>query len=100
VTPTGSATHRAGRHHHPTRLEPGGPAGPAGRIQGVSELSPQDRLVLANLVANARLESQELPAEDLVLTAAHLAGELDTATYEQRLLDLVTSRRDPEARSA
>jgi len=66
----------------------------------VTTLTPEDRLVLANMVANAHLEGQELPAEDLDLAAAYLAGELDTATYEQRLVDLVASRGELEAPSA
>src|SRR2546423_12507875 len=33
-----------------------------GRMGGVSTLSAEDRLALANMVANARLERQELPA--------------------------------------
>jgi hypothetical protein len=65
----------------------------------VTTLSPEDRLVLANMVANARLEGHELPAEDLELAAAYLAGGLDNATYEQRLLDLVT-RGEPHTRTA
>ena len=71
----------------------------AGRMEAVSELSAEDRLVLANMVANARLEGQELPAEDVELAAAYLAGEIDSATYEQRLLDLVR-HGEPEARTA
>ena len=68
--------------------------------RGVSALSPQDRLVLADMVANARLEGQELPAEDVELAAAYLAGEIDSATYEQRLLALVARQGEPEARTA
>lgn len=82
-----------------SRPRPGVTAGPTGRLGTVSPLSPEDRLVLANMVANARLEGQELPAEDVELAAAYLAGELDSATYEQRLLALVR-RGEPEARTA
>jgi hypothetical protein len=67
-------------------------------MAAVSTLSPQDRLILANMVANANLEGQDLPPEDLELAAAYLAGELDTAAYEQKLFDLVA--RAPEARTA
>ena len=67
---------------------------------GVSALSPEDRLVLANMVANARLEGQQLPAEDVELAAAYLAGDIDTATYEQRLLELIARHGEPEARTA
>lgn len=59
----------------------------------VTTLSPEDGLVLANAVANARLEGQDLPNEDVELAAAYLAGEIDSATYEERLLVLVDTRR-------
>lgn len=78
------------------RLHPVSSGNAAGRMEAVSELSPEDRLVLANMVANARLEGQELAAEDVELAAAYLAGEIDSATYEQRLLDLVARRGEPE----
>lgn len=71
-----------------------------GRLKHVSTLSPQDRFLLANVAASARLEGQELPEEDLALTTAYLVGEIDTATYEQRLLALVTGRGEPQARTA
>ena len=64
----------------------------------MSKLSPEDRLVLANMVANARLEGHELPAEDVELAAAYLAGDIDTATYEERLLDLVARHGEPGPR--
>lgn len=63
----------------------------------MSTLNPHHRLLLANVVASARLESQELPAEDLDLAVAYLAGEIDTPTYEQRLLDLVTGSGEAQA---
>jgi hypothetical protein len=69
-------------------------------MECVSELSAQDRLVLVNMVANARLEGHEVPAEDVELAAAYLAGEIDSATYEQRLLDLVARHGDSDARTA
>lgn len=72
---------------------------PAGRIDTVKGLSADDRLVLANMVANARLECQDVPAEDVELAAAYLAGEIDSATYEQRLLDLVTRHGESQPRS-
>jgi hypothetical protein len=56
----------------------------------VSELSADERLVLSNAAANARLEGQELPEEDEELAAAYLAGEIDAATYQQRIRELVT----------
>lgn len=68
--------------------------------RGVSTLSPEDRLILANMVANAHLEGQELHAEDLELAAAYLAGDIDSTTYEQRLLELVARHGEPETRSA
>lgn len=72
--------------------------GPTGSMENVRELSVDDRLVLANVVANARLEGQELPPEDVELAAAYLAGDIDSATYQQRLLDLVARHGEPEAR--
>ncbi len=56
------------------------------------ELSAKERLVLANAAANARLEGQELPEEDEELATAYLAGEIDAATYQQRIRELVTGR--------
>ena len=91
VEPDGTRT--TGHHPAPTAR------GTVRYARRVTELSPEDRLVLANTVANAQLEGHELPAEDLELAVAYLAGELDAATYEQRLLDLVR-RSGPEARSA
>jgi hypothetical protein len=58
--------------------------------EAVRELSAQERLVLSNAAASARLEGQELPEEDEELAAAYLAGEIDAATYQQRIRDLVT----------
>ena len=81
-----------------SRLHPETGSNAAGRIRDVSELSPENRLVLANMVANARLEGHELPAEDVELAAAYLAGDIDTATYEERLVDLVARHGDPGAR--
>lgn len=56
------------------------------------ELSADERLVLSNAAANARLEGQELPGEDEELAAAYLAGEIDAATYQQRIRELVTGK--------
>jgi hypothetical protein len=58
----------------------------------VRQLSADERLVLANAAANARLEGQELPKEDEELAGAYLAGEIDAATYQQRIRELVTGR--------
>ena len=66
----------------------------------MSPLNPEDRLILANMVANAHLEGQEIPAEDVELAAAYLADEIDTTTYEQRLLALVARHGEPETHSA
>jgi hypothetical protein len=66
----------------------------------VKGLSADDCLVLANMVANARLEGQDVPAEDVELAAAYLAGEIDSATYEQRLLDLVARHGESPPRGA
>lgn len=54
------------------------------------ELSADERFVLANAAANARLEGQELPEEDEELAGAYLAGEIDAATYQRRIRELVT----------
>ena len=64
------------------------------------ELSADERLVLANAAANARLEGQELPEEDEELAAAYLAGEIDAATYQQRIRELVTGSAAARSRTA
>lgn len=47
--------------------------------------------MLSNAAANARLEGQELPEEDEELAAAYLAGEIDAATYQQRIRELIAA---------
>lgn len=64
------------------------------------ELSADERLVLSNAAANARLEGQELPEEDEELAAAYLAGEIDAATYQQRIRELVTGSATGRAPTA
>ncbi|MGH8990783.1 MAG: hypothetical protein ACRDZ7_04565 [Acidimicrobiia bacterium] len=64
------------------------------------ELSPHERFVLSNAAANARLEGQELPDEDEELAAAYLAGEIDAATYQLRIRELVTGSATTGAGSA
>lgn len=74
---------------------------PPGRYtEAVRELSIDERLVLSNAAANARLEGQELPEEDEELAAAYLAGEIDAATYQQRIRELVTGIAAARARTA
>ena len=69
-------------------------------MKGVRKLSADERLVLSNAAANARLEGQELPEEDEELAAAYLAGEIDAATYQQRIRELVTGNAAGRARTA
>ncbi len=64
------------------------------------ELGAQERFVLSNAAASARLEGQELPAEDEELAAAYLAGEIDAAAYQQRIRELVTGSTTGRARTA
>jgi hypothetical protein len=45
---------------------------------------------------NSRLEGQDLPAEDSELARAYLSGEIDAATYQARVRQLV----EDEARRA
>jgi hypothetical protein len=66
----------------------------------VRELSSHERLILSNAAANARLEGQELPKEDEELAAAYLAGEMDAATYQRRIRELVTGGNTGNAPTA
>jgi hypothetical protein len=66
----------------------------------VRELSADERLVLANAAANARLEGQELPEEDEEPATAYLAGEIDAATYQRRIRKLVTGSATGRAPTA
>src|SRR5205807_4544773 len=81
------------------RPSPGCPAHRAVTLN-VRELSAAERLVLANAGANARLEGQELPEEDEELATAYLAGEIDAATYQRRIRELVTGSAAAGARTA
>jgi len=64
----------------------------------VRALNAHERLVLSNAAANARLEGQELPKDDEELAAAYLAGEIDAATYQQRIRELVMASAAARAR--
>jgi hypothetical protein len=55
----------------------------------VTALSPEAQRLLDDVAASARLEGQELPSEDLDLARAYLAGELDAATFQRRVRELV-----------
>ena len=66
----------------------------------VRELTAEQRLVLSNAAANARLEGQELPEEDEKLAAAYLAGEIDAATYQQRIRELIAASTTARSRTA
>ena len=48
-------------------------------------LNPEARRLLEDVRASARLEGQELPPEDLELARAYLAGEMDAATFLERV---------------
>lgn len=68
---------------------------PAGRLKSVTTLSPDARRLLDDVAASARLEGQELPAEDLKLAQAYLAGDIDAATFQERVRKLVDGARRP-----
>jgi antitoxin VbhA-like protein len=68
---------------------------PAGRLKSVTTLSPDARRLLDDVAASARLEGQELPSEDLELAQAYLAGEIDAATFQERVRQLVNGTRRP-----
>jgi hypothetical protein len=55
----------------------------------VTRLSPDAQRLLDDVAASARLEGQELPSEDLDLARAYLAGEIDAATFQERVRKLV-----------
>jgi hypothetical protein len=61
----------------------------------VIELSPDARRLLEDVAASARLEGQELPAEDLELARAYLAGEIDAATFQESVRRLVADAQRP-----
>ena len=52
-------------------------------------LSRDAQQLLDDVVASARLEGQQLPAEDLELARAYLAGEIDATTFQERVRTLV-----------
>ena len=56
-------------------------------------LSPEARRLLEDVAASARLEGQELPSEDLELARAYLAGEMNAATFQERVRQLVDRAR-------
>lgn len=58
-------------------------------MKGVAVLNPDARRLLEDVGASARLEGQELPPEDLELARAYLAGEMDAATFQERVRQLV-----------
>ncbi len=55
----------------------------------MTTLSPDSQRLLDDVAASARLEGQELPSEDLELARAYLAGEIDAATFQERVRKLV-----------
>ena len=58
-------------------------------------LSPEAQRLLDDVAASARLEGQELPADDLERARAYLAGDIDAATFQQRVRELVAGTRRP-----
>lgn len=55
----------------------------------MSELTSEAMMLLEDVVASARLEGQELPAEDLDLARSYLAGEITAELFEQKVRQLV-----------
>ena len=74
----------------------GDDGGCGGTLDGVTALDPDAQRLLEHVVANSRLEGQDLPAEDLELARAYLSGEIDAAAYQARVRQLV----EAEARRA
>lgn len=66
-----------------------------GRLKAVTELSPDALRLLKDVAASARLEGMELPAEDLKLAQAYLAGEIDAVTFQERVRQLVAGTQRP-----
>ncbi len=62
-------------------------------------LSPDARRLLEDVAASARLEGREVPPEDLELARAYLAGEMDAATFQERVRQLVDGARRRVQRS-
>ena len=58
-------------------------------------LSADAQRPLDDVAASARLEGQELPSEDVELARAYLAGEIDAATFQDRVRRLVDEARRP-----
>ena len=67
----------------------------ASRMRSVAVLSADAQRLLDDVGASARLEGQELPPEDLELARAYLAGEIDAATFQNRVRRLVDEARRP-----
>lgn len=59
------------------------------------ELSVEARLDLANVVASARLEGQEISAEGQALAAQYLAGRIDADTYRRRVREAALGALQP-----
>jgi antitoxin VbhA-like protein len=66
-----------------------------GRLNGVTTLSPDARRLLDDVAASALLEGHKLPLEDLELAQAYLAGEIDAATFQERVRRLVDGTQRP-----
>ena len=63
--------------------------------KALEELDGQARLDLANVVASARLEGHEIPAEHLALAIEYLAGRIDAGTYRRRVRDTALGSLKP-----
>ena len=61
----------------------------------MSELTSEAMTLLEDVVASARLEGQELPAEDLDLARSYLAGEITAEVFEQSVRQLVEKISQP-----
>ena len=61
----------------------------------MTRLSPDAQRLLDDVAASARLEGQQLPAEDLELARAYLAGEIDATTFQERVRQLVDGTLRP-----
>ena len=61
----------------------------------MTTLSPDAQRLVDDVAASARLEGQELPAEDLELARAYLAGEIDATTFQERVRQLVDGTLRP-----
>ncbi len=67
--------------------------------RGGEELDDQSRLDLANVVASAALEGQEISREGRALAVEYLAGRLDGEMYRRRVREMALGARQLAAES-